>query len=89
MLHNLPPGVTPAVLDRNVSPLDDADTESLWEACTDAQRQSIMDGFTSFYAGQITLDLSEGKVTAALRTWTTYRDEQLDRLAQDGEIKPE
>ena len=66
--------------------LDDADTESLWEACSDSQRQSIMDGFTSFYAGQITLDLSEGKVTAALRTWTDYRDEQLEKLAQDGEI---
>ena len=66
--------------------LEDADTESLWEACSDTQRQSIMDSFTSFYAGQITLELSEGKVTAALRTWTTHRDEKLEQLAQDGEI---
>lgn len=84
---NLAPGVSQAMLDRGVSRTDDASTEELWEAASDEQRDAIREGFTSFYAGDVTMALSEGSVTSALRTWTTYRDAELDKLAQAGAIQ--
>jgi hypothetical protein len=87
LLANLPPGVRPHDIDRPVTRLDDASSEELWMLASTAQQDQIRDSFTSIYAAQITMDLSDCRITAAHRTWMTYRDEQLDALASAGEIR--
>jgi hypothetical protein len=87
LLANLPPGCRPHDIDRPVTRLDDASSEELWMLASTAQQDQIRDSFTSIYAAQITMDLSDCRITAAHRTWMTYRDEQLDALASAGEIR--
>jgi hypothetical protein len=86
MLASLPPNVRPHDIDRPVTRLDDASSDELWELANERQRDAIRDTFTSFFAGQITMDLSEGQVCAAHRCWMKHREEKLEAMVRDGLI---
>lgn len=85
---NLPPGCRARDIDRNVTSTDDASGDELWDACTPEQQTEIIDAYTLDSGNDIVNDIAHGSATMSglTRAWDEYRDRQLDRLVQDGQL---